>query len=575
MFRDQVEALRIRTADETMKRIMEDRVRVSAQLKPLIDYIADHLFELDFQVTRMLADCGVRDHTIPTDFARQLGLTPMNYVTDCRLEVAARMLRSSDFHVWRIGGSVGYSGLHPFSRAFKRRYEMGPRDYRQAAKVEVAAGTPAPPELLSTAELEKALAGRLEPADAEVLAYRLRAIDARLRVLYPNLRQPEASGFRPVVGAEFVEEVMAERLWDRIRSKPWNDQRALVKSQFCFSTPALFELLLKKSREEGREDRARGVQVAQLALDSLDAIAGFLMEFLPSYRAKGLACLSKMHRVALDVTAAERALDCAELEWQIPQEDARDQAVLHMILRERAGLRLLQRRFEEAYELITRATDELAESCAGDELIESLIHRGTIEFYARTPADTINSLRKAQGLMDEHGDRHLRLYLFHNLAIAYVQSECYECANECIAIANNLAEQCNHQLSRYLLRGIKGQIAAATGDLVSAEAYFIATHRGLCELNAPDDAACASLELAILYSKQQRHSKVIDSAVEAVKLLEPMRIHEDISAALGMLQSAVRGTTVPLVILEESKGLIERYLQDPVRGFERAEANFL
>ncbi len=573
MFQDQAEAHLIKAAEETMKRIREDRARGSRRLKPLIDYIADHLFDVDFQVTGMLRECGVRNHTIPTQFANELRLTPRDYVGDCRLEVAARMLRSSDLLVWRIGTSVGYAELNTFSRAFKRRYGMGPRDYRNAVEGDVSADSAAAPELLTSAELEEALAGKLDSADAESLADRLRAIGARLRVLYPNLRQQQMS-VRPVVGAEFVEEVMAERLWERIRSLPWNDQRTLVKSQFCFSTPALFELLLRKSREEGREDRTRGVQVAQLALDSLDAIAGSLMDSLPNYRAKGLSYLSTMYQFALDFTAAERALDDAEWEWQILQEESRDPAVLHLIVRDRAGLRLLQRRFEEAYELITRATDDLAESCAGDVLVESLILRGKIECYACTPDDTIASFRNALKLIDEHGNRNLRLYLFHNLASAYTENANYERAKECLSVAKNLAEQCNHKLSRYLLQWIEGQIASATGDFALAEECFIAARRGLCEIKEPEDAACASLELAILYSKQERHPEVIDLVVEIARLLEPLGAHEEISIALGMLHDATKGTAAPLAILEHSKELIKRHLRDPVRKHEQTEQGY-
>ncbi|MCP4549314.1 MAG: hypothetical protein GY835_22910 [bacterium] len=358
---------------------------------------------------------------------------------------------------------------------------------------------------------------------------------------------------------------MAERLWERIRSMPWNDQRTLVKSQFCFSTPALFELLLRKSREEGREDRSRGVQVAQLALDSLDSISSSLMELLPSYRAKGLAYLSTMYRMALDFTAAEKALDCAEMEWRIPQEDARDQAVLHIIVQIRAALRLCQRRFEEAYKLITRATDDLADSCTVDVLVESLIFRGVVESYTRTPDATISSLRRALELMNEHTDAYRRLCLLHNMARAYVEAERHERASEYVALAKSLAEKCNHQQSRYMLLGIEGKSAAATGDLVSAERCLIASIRGLCDINDPDAAACVSLELAILYSKQGRHSEVIEMAAKAVELLEPLGIHEEVSIALRLLHDAIKETPIPLGILEKSKAHIERYLEDPVR----------
>ncbi len=550
-----------------MKRIREDRARVSPQLKPLIDYIADHLFDIDFQVTTMLAECGVRAHTIPTKFAAQLGHTPRDYVSDCRLEVAARMLRSSDLHVWRIGTSVGYDGDHPFSRAFKRRYGMGPRDYRLAAQVEVPTESSQAQELITAAELVEALAGKLEPADAESLEYRLRAIGDRLRILYPNLRQTEVP-VRPVAGAEFVEQVMAELLWERIRSKPWNDQRTLVKSQFCFSTPALFDLLLRKCREEGREDRSRGVLVAQLALDSLDSIAGSLMEFLPSYRAKGMAYLSAMYRLELDLNAAEKSLDYAEIEWQTPEEDSRDQAVLHLIVQNRASLRLYQRRFEEAYELITRATGDLAESCTCGVLMDSLIIRGVIESYARTPVDTIASLRKALELVDEHTDRYLRLCLLHNLARAYVEADWHEAAGEYISLAKNLAEQCNHQQMRYLILGVEGKRAAASGDLVAAERCLSASLSGLCALMNSDDAAYFALELAIIYFKQGRPSEVLEMAVKAIKLLEPLGIHEEVAVAYGLLRDAVKGTTVPLEILEQCKEHIERYLKDPTKGIK-------
>jgi len=198
-------------------------------------------------------------------------------------------------------------------------------------------------------------------------------------------------------------------------------------------------------------------------------------------------------------------------------------------------------------------------------LIESLTSRGLIENFARTPNDSIASLQNALELAADNNDRHLRLCLFHNLSRVYVESERYESANECIAMAKNLAGQCNNQLSRYLLLGIEGKKAAATGDLTSAEACFIAARKGLVEMNNTDDAACASLELAILYSKQGRHIEVLDMAVEVIKLLEPLGVHEDVSIALGLLNDAIKETTVPLVILEQSKKIIESHLEDPTR----------
>ncbi|MCP4548566.1 MAG: helix-turn-helix domain-containing protein [bacterium] len=564
MFQDQAEALLIKAAEETMKRIREDRVRISPHLKPLIGYIADHLFDVDFQVKRMLAECSVRDHTIPTQFATQMGLAPRDFVIDCRLEVAARMLRSSDLPVWRIGMSVGYAGLNSFSRVFKSRYGMGPRDYRKAAKGDVPADTPALAELLTADELEEALAGNLDPADAESLAHRLRAIDSRLRVLYPNLRQPEVS-VRPVAGAEFMEEVMAERLWERIRSKPWNEQRTLVKSQFCFSTPALFELMLRKSREEGRADRSLGVEIAYLALDSLDALTGPLTLHLPHYRARGLSWLGSAHRFALNYPEAEEALNRADTEWRISDERNRDPAVLADIIRNKAALRLFQRRFGEANDLITSAFRYLADCSDMTLLVETLILRGTVECYACGITTAIATLREAEELTNELADDYLRLFVVGNLANAHVELEDYRTASEYLMDAKLLAMKTNNQLAHHQLEWTEGSIAAGLGNSGEAESLFHRSRLGFSDLAAADHYACVSLELCILLVEQNRSVEVADTLVEVVAILEPFQVHREINAALILLRGTLERNEFPLGILRQAKEHLEEYRQDPAK----------
>ena len=212
MFRDQAEAVRIQAAEETLTRLTGDQARVSHPVKPLIDYIKAHLFDPDLQVGTMLRECGVHDHKVPALFTAELERTPWNYITECRLEIAARMLRRSGLRAWRIAASVGYSGPHAFSRAFKRWCGRSPQEYRQAPKIDLPAAAPAGEQLVR--ELGKALAGELDPGQAEVLVSRLRAIDSRLRAIYPHLRHSPPAV--PGVDAELAETVMAaKRLWRR------------------------------------------------------------------------------------------------------------------------------------------------------------------------------------------------------------------------------------------------------------------------------------------------------------------------------------------------------------------------
>jgi AraC-like DNA-binding protein len=68
-------------------------------------------------------------------FARQflhvLGLSPMRYLTQKRMQLAAALLLGSDASLADVASRVGYSSEFAFNRAFKRHYQVPPGVYRQ------------------------------------------------------------------------------------------------------------------------------------------------------------------------------------------------------------------------------------------------------------------------------------------------------------------------------------------------------------------------------------------------------------------------------------------------------------
>lgn len=68
-------------------------------------------------------------------FARQfvhvLGLTPMRYLTQRRMQIAAALLRSSDANLAEIADRVGYRSEFAFNRAFRRHHQVPPGVFRQ------------------------------------------------------------------------------------------------------------------------------------------------------------------------------------------------------------------------------------------------------------------------------------------------------------------------------------------------------------------------------------------------------------------------------------------------------------
>jgi AraC-like DNA-binding protein len=58
----------------------------------------------------------------------------MSYLTRWRLQLGARMLKSSSRSVAEIAEEVGYESEAAFNRAFKREFEVPPARYRNNSR---------------------------------------------------------------------------------------------------------------------------------------------------------------------------------------------------------------------------------------------------------------------------------------------------------------------------------------------------------------------------------------------------------------------------------------------------------
>jgi DNA-binding response OmpR family regulator len=76
---------------------------------------------------------GVNERRLTELFRKHLGMTVAEYQITQRLEVARDKLCSSSQQIQIIAEEAGYHNASDFSRAFRLRYGLGPRDYRQAS----------------------------------------------------------------------------------------------------------------------------------------------------------------------------------------------------------------------------------------------------------------------------------------------------------------------------------------------------------------------------------------------------------------------------------------------------------
>jgi AraC-like DNA-binding protein len=63
-----------------------------------------------------------------------VGETPMQYLTQWRMQVAANLLAQSGAKVATIGAEVGYESEAAFSRAFKKAAGLAPGAWRETRR---------------------------------------------------------------------------------------------------------------------------------------------------------------------------------------------------------------------------------------------------------------------------------------------------------------------------------------------------------------------------------------------------------------------------------------------------------
>ena len=68
-------------------------------------------------------------------FKAQTGSRVNDYLVECRLQAAARLLKSTELRIKEVTSRMGYRHSSSFDRAFKKRFAVGPAEYRKAQQL--------------------------------------------------------------------------------------------------------------------------------------------------------------------------------------------------------------------------------------------------------------------------------------------------------------------------------------------------------------------------------------------------------------------------------------------------------
>jgi AraC-like DNA-binding protein len=91
-------------------------------------YIKDNL-DREITLTELADKVGFNKTYFVKRFKILWGMPPMQFVNNQRLEIARRLLTTTDMSVSEIAEITGFRTLHYFSRAFKHNTGISPSEY--------------------------------------------------------------------------------------------------------------------------------------------------------------------------------------------------------------------------------------------------------------------------------------------------------------------------------------------------------------------------------------------------------------------------------------------------------------
>lgn len=615
MDKDEAQHLLREAAISSQQRIARDRRNAPPRIRKLLAYLEGHLFDPSLNATRLFRACDVRDNSMSTHFQRAVGFTPRCYIEDRRMETACKLLVQSELKVWQIASLLGFSDLQVFSTAFKRWAGARPARFRQRERQRHGKMTrptrPASDTARHSAEpadtnmlLEQALSGQLKDAAAADLIQHLQSLypdtawtasqEATPRWRFAPRSKDDLDSTAPPISAfpshrersedddeiqaqlltmspsDRLEELKAESIWRVLETQSWPDQRHLILNRLRLTSPALFQLLRKKSLEVGRNDRQRGVEVATLALDSLQVLDGSRCphDLRANLHAQGWASLGNAKRLALDLTGAESAFASAQRHLHGVQRNPVVEAEIHSF---RGSLQWFQRRYEEALVSLDRALPLFESHGSRQQQIQTLMMRAIVNRLNDEPTHSIPDLLAALELVDDTTSSYLVYALYNNLALCYTTAGQHHEAQALIPKARALCRVLKDRGTHYHLRWLEGLVARGLGELEAAEEAFLDARSGFLTIERLDNLATVSLDLAEVLAQQGRMSEVLTLAAEAIPFFDASKAQSEALAALTLLRQAMAAKSISLAELDRVRSSLRQLADDPLLSFAAPE----
>lgn len=104
-----------------------------ARIRKVLSYIHNDPCR-DYSLSDLLGQVRIQKSVFLQSFRSVTGTTPLQYIINLRLETACDLLAETDLQISQISDKCGFKDPFYFSRCFKKKYSLSPRQYREHLK---------------------------------------------------------------------------------------------------------------------------------------------------------------------------------------------------------------------------------------------------------------------------------------------------------------------------------------------------------------------------------------------------------------------------------------------------------
>jgi transcriptional regulator with XRE-family HTH domain len=328
---------------------------------------------------------------------------------------------------------------------------------------------------------------------------------------------------------------------------------------------ALCELLCLESQRICADDPKQAASLAEFALELAELAPGE-EEWRAKLRGLAWAHIGNALRArGEDLPAAETSFTSAEESWAAG--GAVHQGLLEegLVLALKASLRRAQRRFEEAGELLERAS---AVAVSTRFRVQVLISRAKL-------VEELGELDRAVAILCEAGqtavpvdDGRLALCVQHNLADNLSKLDRFAEADGLLPAVRELSRKYGGEIDAVRLLWTVGRVAAGLGRIEEGIEALAKVRGGFASRGMGYDTALVSLELSLLYARQGRAEQVKNLARHMTPIFKAQDVHREALAALTLFRRAAEQERVTEEFAREMLSYLQKARNNPELKFE-------